>query len=67
MSRKFKDYQVIYGISLYDIANNIYSFMESCEGYELCGGICVTRCETSNTEYFYQAVVKYEDEENISK
>lgn len=57
---KIIDYQVIYGISRSDISNNVLYFMNIHEGYELCGGVCVIRCETANTEHFCQAVVKYQ-------
>lgn len=60
MNKRIDDYQIIYGINIRDIEHNIIVFMNSHDGYELCGGICVTHYETANTEKFYQAVVKYQ-------
>lgn len=68
MSKRIDDYRILFGRNLAEIEDSVKSFINSKDGYELCGGICVILQEAGTPGIdrcikpcYYQAVVKYQN------
>lgn len=68
MSKRIDDYRILSGRNFAEIEEFVKSFINSNDGYELCGGVSVVLEEAGTPGIdryikpcYYQAVVKYQN------